>query len=487
MKKKFRKILLFSLYTLLGSYFIIGTGITVSAKKNDKEAILPVENSWRYQDGEWIHSEENNERSLPENAWEKVDGNYINNKGEVIEGAVKKGIDVSEHNGKIDWERVKKSGVEFAIIRCGYGQDLKEQDDKEWINNVTECERLGIPYGVYLYSYADTVKKAQGEAKHVLRLLKGHTPTYPIYYDLEDEKMTLPLSKSLKGKIAKEFCDTLSDNGYKVGIYSNLNWWNNYLTDDVFDNPSWSKWVAQYNSHCDYKETYDIWQATSIGKIDGIEGNVDINFLMRNIQTNNETISIEYDNFSGNWYLYRNGKIDYSYTGIIENVNGWWYIDCGKINTDYSGIVQNVNGWWYIKNGKIATDYTGIIQSENSWYYIRNGKWNSEYEGIVENVNGWWYIDAGRINTDYSGIVQNVNGWWYIKNGKIATDYTGIIQSENSWYYIRNGKWNSEYEGIVENVNGWWYVKNGKIATEFSGTIVIKDREYIISNGFVIK
>ena len=92
----------------------------------------------------------------------------MSSNGTPIPGATKKGIDVSVHNGKIDWQKVKNDGIDFAIIRCGYGQNMTSQDDAYWEYNVSECERLGIPYGVYLYSYANTLAKAKSEAQHVL-------------------------------------------------------------------------------------------------------------------------------------------------------------------------------------------------------------------------------------------------------------------------------------------------------------------------------
>ena len=177
----------------------------------------------------------------------------------------------------IDWEKVKNDGIDFAIIRCGYGQDMESQDDDYWEANVEACEALGIPYGVYLYSYADTLEKAQSEAQHVLRLLEGHDPAYPVYYDLEDN-ITLELSDSMKTQVAATFCNIITDNGYEAGVYSSLYWWNDYLTDPVFNN--WSRWVAQWNPTCDYQGEYELWQCSSTGQVDGIEGNVDLNFLM---------------------------------------------------------------------------------------------------------------------------------------------------------------------------------------------------------------
>lgn len=189
-----------------------------------------------------------------------------------------KGIDVSYANGVVDWDTVKNH-IDFAILRCGYGQDKTSQDDSQFQRNASECERLGIPFGVYLYSYADSVEKAASEAQHVLRLIKGHKLSYPVYYDLED-RVTAACSKETIAAIAKAFCDAIEAAGYWVGIYANLSWWNNKLTDKVFD--KWVRWVAQYNSTCDYKGTYGMWQYTSSGSVPGINGRVDMDYCYDN-------------------------------------------------------------------------------------------------------------------------------------------------------------------------------------------------------------
>jgi len=239
-----------------------------------------TENSWRYSDGEWItDSTLYSFSSTYANAWNKVNGVYMNSEGEVISGAKKKGIDVSKWQGEIDWEKVQAAGIEFAIIRCGYGSNNSAYDDTYWEYNVSECERLGIDYGVYLYSYATDTLGAASEAQHVLRLLDGHEPTYPVYLDMEDDS-TVSAGSDMLGSIAQTFCDTVSAAGYDVGIYANKNWWTNYLTDSAFNNSSWSKWVAQYNSNCTYTGDYDMWQCTSTGTVNGIDEYVDIDFWM---------------------------------------------------------------------------------------------------------------------------------------------------------------------------------------------------------------
>ena len=133
-------------------------------------------------------------------------------------------IDVSYHNGVINWERVKASGCAGAILRCGYGDDIASQDDKQWIRNLAECERLGIPVGVYLYSYATCDRQAQSELAHILRLIKGHTFQLPIFIDVEE-----PGTQNYAPRCCEIVCDGLKANGYTPGIYASLSWFNNYL------------------------------------------------------------------------------------------------------------------------------------------------------------------------------------------------------------------------------------------------------------------
>ena len=190
------------------------------------------------------------------------------------------GIDVSKHNGKINWQKVKDSGIDFAIIRLGYGQDLVEQDDTMFKYNIDECKRLGIPYGVYIYSYALNVENALSEADHVLRLIKGYNPTFGIWYDLEDadgykDKYGMP-SKETFTEMAIAFCEKIKANGYKnVGIYASLDWFENQLSSPKLD--KYDKWVAQWGEKCTYDREYIMWQYTDKGQVDGINGPVDMN------------------------------------------------------------------------------------------------------------------------------------------------------------------------------------------------------------------
>lgn len=184
------------------------------------------------------------------------------------------GIDVSQHQGEICWPKVKKAGIQFAIIRCGYGSDIPGQDDRRFRENVEGCIKNGIPYGIYLYSYANSIDKAKSEAKHVIRLLKGLKPDYPVFYDLEDE-VTGRCTNSQIAEFANIFCGELSKAGCQPGIYASRYWFETKLTDKVFD--KWDRWVAQYSGKCTYKGQYTMWQFTDNKCVDGITGRVDGN------------------------------------------------------------------------------------------------------------------------------------------------------------------------------------------------------------------
>lgn len=198
----------------------------------------------------------------------------------------KTGIDVSQYQGKIDWEQVKKDGVEFAIIRLGYGMDLEKQDDAYAIYNMTECERLNIPYGVYMFSYATEVGGTKGvvsEIAHTLRLLQGRNPSVGVYIDVEQDsyKNANPVpSGATVSSICLKFNKQLTAAGYKTGTYTNTYFYDTMVTNDELDN--YIKWVAEYNDSCTYRKPYLMWQYSSKGSVAGIVGNVDMNVMLLN-------------------------------------------------------------------------------------------------------------------------------------------------------------------------------------------------------------
>lgn len=205
----------------------------------------------------------------------------------------KLGVDVSKHNGNVDWQAVKNAGYgSFAIIRAGYGGDYANQDDPQFERNVNECERLGIPYGVYLYSYALNTNDAKGEVNHILRLLKkvGKNFKYGVWFDMEDadgykKNHGMPSNSTLVD-ICYTFCEAVESAGYYAGIYASLSWLNNQLNNSKLDR--FDKWVAQWNNTgCTYKKTYSIWQNTNNVSIGGKR--FDGNKLIRDFATSSQS------------------------------------------------------------------------------------------------------------------------------------------------------------------------------------------------------
>lgn len=183
-------------------------------------------------------------------------------------------IDVSVWQGNIDWTKVKASGIDYAIIRAGFGRETSQKDNK-FEQNYTNAKKAGVKLGAYWYSYADSVTDAEKEAKACLSVLKGKTFELPVYYDLEDNSQ-VGFGKTTLTNIAKKFCDTLKSSGYSVGVYANANWFKNYLDYSALKK-LYSIWLAQYNSTAQYE--CDIWQYSSSGSVKGISGNVDMNTI----------------------------------------------------------------------------------------------------------------------------------------------------------------------------------------------------------------
>lgn len=193
----------------------------------------------------------------------------------------KKGIDVSVYQGDINWNAVKSSGIEFAIIRSGYGKDPGQQD-KYFLQNIVGAKNAGIHVGIYHYSYALSTEDAKQEANYCLSILKQANTKLdlPIYYDIEDSSIINNQNSYSRTQMCINFCNQIENSGYWAGVYSNLNWFKNYLNTDEIQK-RYTIWLAQYNSTNDMD--CDIWQYTSTGNIDGINGNVDMNIMYRDL------------------------------------------------------------------------------------------------------------------------------------------------------------------------------------------------------------
>ena len=176
------------------------------------------------------------------------------------------GIDVSVHNGEINWPGVANL-VDFAIIRAGYGKSA-QQKDKKYEANYLACKQNGIPVGAYWYSYAKNAKEALEEAKAFEQVLYGKQFDLPIFLDIE-EKESMPRA----GEIVDTFCSYLESKGYYVGVYCSKYYLNTYLNNIT---ARYAGWVAQWAEKCTYSQPYILWQKTDKGRVEGISGYVDL-------------------------------------------------------------------------------------------------------------------------------------------------------------------------------------------------------------------
>lgn len=184
---------------------------------------------------------------------------------------MRRGIDVSVYQRNIDWERAREY-IEFAIIRCGYGNDLISQDDPYYHINASQCTRLRIPFGVYLFSYATNLSMAQSEVEHTLRLIRDYRLEYPVFLDVETRSQ-LDLPKERLVEIVKYYCEKIEEAGYYVGIYASLSTLEGILNSSELDH--FDKWVAEWGKDFNYKGHSGMWQYTDNERIPGIETRVD--------------------------------------------------------------------------------------------------------------------------------------------------------------------------------------------------------------------
>ena len=400
------------------------------------------ENSWRYQNGQEVETDQQMlDMDVPDGVeFFSRDGYW--------------GIDVSHHQGVINWDAVKAAGVQFAIIRCGYGMDLPEQDDSQWRRNVAECERLGIPYGVYFYSYAVTSEMAVEEGMHAVRLLEGCDPDLPVFYDMEENRQ-LVVGNSGLAEMARIFTDIVSSKGYEVGVYASRNWWNYYLTDPVFDN--WYRWVADWNPTCGYNGRYEAWQYTSKGSVSGINGNVDLNYWYASLDSEQEKDYASIYNYD--YYVSHNVDL----AGYSKDQAFQHFLQHGMPEGRQAS--EEFNVFYYRANNPDLADSLG---NDLTAYYI-----HYKDHGKQEGRDGRTYAQLTRYNgQDYSAVYDRN---YYLENNP---DLSGVYVS-NDYYTIQHFVEHGMAEGRqgCENFNAFYYRANNPDLADWLGNNL---KEYYI-------
>lgn len=189
----------------------------------------------------------------------------------------KQGIDVSKHNGVVDFAKVKAAGYDFVIIRAGIG--ISTPKDPRFEENYAKAKAAGLNVGAYWFLRSLTPENARKEAKNFVDILKGKMFEYPVYLDLEDDPnynyFPLKTGKTNCSAMIQAFCEEVEKSGYFVGFYTSKSVLETLVTDDVKNR--FSVWCAQWSAQCTYKGSYSLWQKSGSGRVNGIIGDVDIN------------------------------------------------------------------------------------------------------------------------------------------------------------------------------------------------------------------
>ena len=186
--------------------------------------------------------------------------------------ATYKGIDVSEYQGKIDWQAVRRAGVTFAMLRAGYGR-YADQVDKRFEENYAGASKAGVHVGAYWFSYAVTPEQARSEAETCLLHLAGKRFDYPIAYDVET-RAHRELGEEKLSAVVQAFCETLEAHGYYVCVYANLSFLRSVLSSYI--RTRYCIWLAQWASTPTYGGSFGMWQHSASGTVPGISGAVDL-------------------------------------------------------------------------------------------------------------------------------------------------------------------------------------------------------------------
>ena len=239
----------------------------------------PVYTGWQTIDGKVYYYNSNHQRVTGSQVISGITYNFGSD-GALQQGSGKNGIDVSSHQGNIDWASVKAAGINFAIIRVGYrgSQTGALVEDSCFKKNIQGATANGINVGVYFFTQATTEAEAVEEASMALTLCSGYNLSYPIFVDTENGSGAARangLDKGTRTACVAAFCKTIANGGRKAGVYASKSWYNNKIDASAFSN--YFIWVAQYNTTCNYKGKYNMWQYSSTGSVPGLKGNVDVN------------------------------------------------------------------------------------------------------------------------------------------------------------------------------------------------------------------
>lgn len=288
-------------------------------------------------------------------------------------------VDVSEHNGTLDWAKIKKAGIDAAIIRTGYGVS---HTDKQFYNNMDGAIAQGMRIGIYHFSYALNVDGAKNEAAFVIKLLKQYKDkiTLPVYFDFEYDtvsyakKQGVTLGKNAFNNHCVAFCEAVKAAGYKPGVYYNKDYYNTMVS--LSSVGGYSQWYAQYASSPSISD-YDLWQFSSTYTISGCSGKFDMSEIK-----NSGTVTAS-KKYTVGWH---------------KDSKGWWYADTE--NTYYKSRWAKINGKWYSfdKEGYMLSNTWQVEAGGDTYYLGADGDMQTNMvvglgsDGRLQPIEPWYHL-----------------------------------------------------------------------------------------------
>lgn len=386
---------------------------------------------------------------------------------------IAKGIDVSYYQGNINWATVA-SQIDFAILRIGYEYTL----DSQFRNYAAGCNANNIPFGVYIYSYAESEAEAIREAEFVISVLKDYEVDLPVFFDIEDSCQSALGSAAIQN-IVKAFCETIKDAGYEPGLYTFLSWFNSYFSGSYYN--SLPKWVAQIEvSNCSYAKGLTMWQYSWTGSFSGISGNVDCNYYYGEFPGKNTdtsalasctyypssldvtvTDTVNLRQYPGTAYTTQetlSAGTELRVTGLYQNTAGeyWYQVDRNGTTGYVSANYVSVREYRYDDLSVIDPAMTDLAL--NSGYYLK-GKLRSQYH-VMSKVNAKVYSGEDTLANPVLSSSASPNAKTYTLNYSEVCDnlifsdletgyYTYELSVDVSNYYVSGGSLASQTENIV--------------------------------------
>ena len=392
-------------------------------------------------------------------------------------GAIAQGVDVSKHNGAINWGQVAAAGMKFAFIKVG---STKSGIDPNFASNITNAQAAGLKTGVYIYSYATTPEAAAQEADLVLQWISNYTVNYPVVFDIED-KCQRNLSNQQLIDIINAFCTKIDAAGYYPMVYSYKNMFAGKLSIC-----GWDKWVAQYNNSCDYNNNVCFWQYSSYGNVSGFGSRVDVNYQYKDYS--NLIIPEGFIDHNGNTRFYRNwrmqrGWVDYNNTryyldGAGNLVRGWfadetgtYYLTPGDGSIARGQSVIDGAGYYFTADGVKMNGW--VVLGDQRFYYdpanngIMKREWFSDEKGnsyFMDRTDGHMLTGA-----------QVIDGAEYLFSAE-GIRQTGYTTLENGVFYYDPAT-GAKVRGFLDDAKGRHYFasEDGHMVT---GPAVIEKKNY---------